>query len=61
MALESLILAARGTPFIGSLDVIGGATFTDARAAIDAEARIASMRVRARAIAETSAAAIFGR
>jgi hypothetical protein len=33
MALESLILDARGNPFQGQLDTIGGETFTDARVA----------------------------
>lgn len=33
MPLESLILDARGNPFQGSLDVIGGETVTDARGA----------------------------
>lgn len=32
MALESLILDARGNPFQGQIDAIGGETFTDARA-----------------------------
>ena len=33
MALESLLLDARGNPFQGQLDAIGGETFTDARVA----------------------------
>lgn len=33
MALESLILDARGNPFQGQLDAIGGEVFTDARVA----------------------------
>jgi hypothetical protein len=33
MAMDSLILDARGNPFVGTIDTIGGETFTDARAA----------------------------
>jgi hypothetical protein len=33
MAFESLILDARGNPYVGSIDTIGGETFTDARSA----------------------------